>query len=340
MSNSFTKLIQPRLPSAAIGLSGEGAGVVSLDRRRSSDNGGGRNAFTVKSAGYIPFPEGLVSPNFDEVNTADPNELQGLLAELVTSVGLPKRHRWSVALPEASTRITILTIENAPASRAELEEVLRWKTERAIAAPLDEIRIARERLTPDAQGRARYLVTAVRHAVLAEYEAIFGALNWQAGLILPRSLGEAWWLMKGHTATSGADALLVSTHRDGFTAMLLRGGQPLIVRSVLCAAEDRADELYRLLLFYRDRLAAATAPEEVSEAEPSSSSPPLETVEQLLIVGTGFDRDEARVIVAETLATTPRMLEAEDVHLALPYDNKLDFNTLAAPAGLAALAWS
>src|SRR5215213_90890 len=206
--NPFQRLISPRLPQAAVALSGEAASVVQLERR-----GGG---LAVRSAGLLPLPAGLVRPGFDESNVADAPELASALSELLTSAGLARRRRWSVGLPEASTRTSILTMETAPASRAEAEEMLRWKTERALGAPLEELRVSRERLRPDAQGRARHLVAAVRLTVLAEYEQVFAALGWHAGLVLPRHMGEAWWLMRdgGGGASAAAaygasDSLLV-----------------------------------------------------------------------------------------------------------------------------------
>ncbi|MBV9927073.1 MAG: hypothetical protein JOZ96_18790 [Acidobacteria bacterium] len=326
--NPFQRLISPRLPQAAVGLSGEAASVVQLERR-----GGG---LAVRSAGLLPLPAGLLRPSFDEQNVADGAELAGALTELLTSAGLARRKRWSVALPEASTRTSILTMETAPASRNESEEMLRWKIERALGAPLDELRVSRERLRPDAQGRQRYLVTGVRLAVLAEYEQVFAALDWQAGLILPRHMGEAWWLMRdgGAQAAAGADSLLVSSHAEGFTAVVLRAGSPLYVRGVICETEDRADELYRFLLFYRDR----TTPQ---AAEGEAPPAPLygESIGRLLVAGTGLAEVEARAIVEETLSAAPRAVGPSDLRLAFPAAG-IDFRQIAAPAGLAALAWA
>src|SRR5215204_348666 len=210
--NPFRKLISPRLPQAAVALSGETASVVQLERRR--------GGLAVRSAGLLPLPAGLVHPSFDEPNVGDVPELAGALSELLTSAGLARRKRWSVGLPEASTRTSILTMETAPASRAEAEEMLRWKTERALGAPLDELRVSRERLRPDAQGRARHLIAGVRLSVLAEYEQVFSALGWHAGLVLPRHMGEAWWLMRdggsaAAVSVAGGDSLLVSSHTEG-----------------------------------------------------------------------------------------------------------------------------
>ena len=326
--NPFQKLISPRLPQAAVGLSGEAAGVVQLERR-----GGG---LAVRSAGLLPLPAGLVRPGFDEQNVSDTGELAGALSELLTSAGLARRRRWSVGLPEASTRTSILTLETAPASRAEGDEMLRWKSERALGAPLDELRVSRERLRPDAHGRARYLVTGVRLSVLAEYEQVFSVLGWQAGLVLPRHMGEAWWLARGGDPGTG-DSLLVSSHAEGFTAVIMRAGAPLYVRAVVCEADDRADELYRFLLFYRDR----TSPPHVAGGEGEAGAPAAYHgvgIGRLLVAGSGIEESQARAVVEETLSAPPRAVGPADLRLAFP-SREIDFRQIAAPAGLAALAW-
>lgn len=317
--NPLAQLVRPRLPSAAIGLTGTTAALVSLDRRR--------DALVVKRAGLAPLPEGLIRPSFDDANVADFGELAGVLHSLAETTGLARRKRWSVALPEAATRTAILTLESASASRAETEEMLRWKIERTFGASEQELRVSRERLGTDAQGRARYLACAVRLAVLAEYEQVFAALGWRAGLLLPRHLGEEQWLLRSSHA--GVDSLLVSSHAEGFTAALLRGSQPLLVRSITCEPEDRADELYRFLLFCRDRL-RSTAPD-AAAADASS-------IERMLVAGQGIEEAQAAQIVEETLHTRPRLLRAEDVKLALP-SPELSFTQLAAPTGLASLAF-
>ncbi|HEX7178070.1 MAG TPA: hypothetical protein VF240_22625 [Pyrinomonadaceae bacterium] len=332
--STLRKLFEPRLPSEAIGLSGEGACVVSLDHRRG-------DVFNVRKAAYAALREGLVRPSFDEQNISDTAELADALAELVTNVGLLKRRRWSVALPEAAARTSILTLEGTPSSRGEREEMLRWKTERTVGASLDELRVGRERLRPDSQGRDRYLLTAVRLSVLSEYERVFEALGWQTGLMLPRHAGEAWWLMRRGGAAAAGDSLLVSSHREGFTAGVFRAGQPMLLRSVICDPEDRADELYRFVLFYRDRNAPPPGEPEAANAVASAApaAAPDETIETMLVAGTGLDAAEAGAIVRETLSVPPRALGPGDLRLSFP-SGQLDFNLIAAPAGLAALAWA
>lgn len=311
----FSKLVRPRFPSAALGLESGTATAVSLERQR--------NTFNIKRVATATLPEGLVHPSFEEPNITDANALVLLLSEVALSAGLAKQRKWSLSLPEAATRATILTLESAPASRSELEEVLRWKYERSFGAPPEELRVSRERLPSDAQGRQRYLASGIRLSILEEYESVFDALGWRTGLILPRHQGEARWI-----TGSGApgDALLISSHAEGFTALLLRDKQPVIARSVLCEREDRDDELYRLLLFYRDRVLAA------------NNGGALPTLNRLLVVGEGFDKAHVSEIVNETLEVHLRALGPVEVGLTLP-SSELNFDAIAAPAGLATMAW-
>jgi hypothetical protein len=313
-ANPFNQLVAPRYPSAAIGLESSNVTAVQLDHRR-------REGFILRRAATLSLPQGLITPSYDEPNIQDGTALVQSLNDVALGAGLGRQQKWSVALPEAATRTLILTLENAPSSRSELEEVLRWKIERGLGATLEELRLSRDKLRPDAQGRARYIVMGMRLDVLDEYETTFAALGWRTGLILPRHMGEARWLVRSHPV---GDALLLSSHAEGFTALLVRNKQPLIMRSVVCEAGDRDDELYRLLLFYRDRLAHAGAT--------------VASLQSLLVVGDGFDKEHVSEIIAETLDTSLRTLGPAEVGLILP-SGDLSFDAIAAPAGLAALAY-
>jgi hypothetical protein len=319
MDNPLSRLVNPRWPSAAIGLEAGEASAVLLERRR--------GLFTIKRAATITLPQELLRPSFEEANISDMNELVEALAQLVTSAGLQRQKRWSVALPGAATRSVIVTLDSTPSSRVELDEVLHWKLERSFGHPMDELRVAHERLPSDAAGRARYIAVAVRLTVLAEYETVFEALGWRAGLILPRHVGEMQWLEKrGGGAAAKGDGLLVSSHTEGFTAVIVRGEQPLAVRAIVCEEEDRDDELYRLLLFYRDRLSAP------------DDAPETYSIERLLSIGEGLKREHVGEIINETLGGNLQFMDAAEAGLALP-STDLSFDSIAAPAGLATLAW-
>ena len=315
MSNPLSKLINPWYPSTALGFEKGRATMVQLERGR-----GG--AASLRRAATVALPESLISPSFDEQNISDPAELTLALRDLATSAGLLQQKRWSVTLPDAASRTLIVTLESRPASQAELEEVLTWKMERGFGASVAELAISRERLPTDQQGRDRYLVVATRGSILEEYENILRSLGWRAGLIVPRHIGEGQWLtMNG----SAGDALLLSSSEKGFTVVVFRAKQPLIIRTVTCDPHECEDELFRLLLFYRDRRG--------SEAEKSA-----EALSRVLVVGELLKKDRVCALVNETLGGHLRSLNAADLGLQLA-TRELTFDDIAAPAGLASLSW-
>ena len=316
MPNLISRVIKPRYPATAIGLEKGIASVVHLERIRGA-------ACKLRRAATFNIAESLIRPGFEEANVPDTGQLAGVLKELATSAGLLRQKRWSLSLPEATTRTLVLTMESQSQSASELQEVLKWKIERGFGLAMDELSISRERLQKDFQGRDRYLVIAVKKAVLAEYEAVLESLGWRAGLILPRHLGEAQWLVRNGAV---GDSLLLSGSSQGFTGVIFRDKHPLIVRTVTCAQDEFEDEFYRLLLFYRDRGAA-----------PDSAGNGI-GLTRLMVIGEGITKQRAGEIVNETTGGDLRPLEAEDLGLQLP-SRDFSFDSIAAPAGLATLSW-
>ena len=315
MPSLVSRLVNPRYPATAIGLEKGVVSVVQVERAKD-------NSSRLRRAATFDISESLIRPSFDEPNIEDRAQLAKILNDLAASAGLLRQKRWSVSLPEATTRTFVMTVEGHTQSGAELQEVLGWKIERAFGAPLDELSVSREKLQKDAQGRDRYLVIGVRKTVLAEYEALLESLGWRIGLILPRHLGEAQWLMRNGAA---GDALLFSGFAEGFTGVIFRGKHPLIIRTVNCAPDEFEDEFYRFLLFYRDR----SAPEGVESGS---------TLSRLMIMGEGISKERAGEIVNETTGGDLRPLEAHDLGLQLP-SREFSFDAVAAPAGLATLSW-
>ncbi len=314
MPNLFSRIVEPWFPSTAIGLEKGLASVVQLERAKG-------NACRLKRAATANI-DSLIRPSFDEPNVTNAAQLAAVLKDLAASAGLLRQKRWSLSLPEITTRTTVFTLESKPASSAELQEVLKWKTERGFGASLDELSVSRERLQRDALGRDRYLAIAVKRSVLAEYEAVLDSLGWRVGLIMPRHLGEAQWLVRSGSA---GDSLLLSGSDQGFTGLIFRNGHPLILRTVNCGESEFEDEFYRFLLFYRDR----NTPEGTGDHTPLS---------RLMVIGEGITKERASEIVNETTGGHLRPVGAEDLGLQLP-NREFSFDSIAAPAGLATLSW-
>jgi Tfp pilus assembly PilM family ATPase len=308
----FSVLTQANYPKAAIGLEREAITALALQKE-------GRGQYGVRQAATIELPNTLLTPSFLERNISSPEEFRVLLEEAVVSAGLMNQKNWSVSLPSNTARTAILTLENG-AGKGETEEILDWKAEQSFGAPSAELRITRNKISNDREGRTRYFATAVKLSVIDEYETVFESLGWTAGLILPRAVSETKWLLGNEEK---ADSLLLSSQNDGFTAMLLRGDEPAVVRNVTCAADERDDEVYRLLMFYNDRF-----------ADPQSGG----LLETLLVIGKDMVPAKIKEISAEALGRTLRILRPEDIGLNVPVGS-LNFDDLAAPAGLASYGW-
>jgi Tfp pilus assembly PilM family ATPase len=310
----FDALSRPNYPHTALGISASEVAAVSLRRA-------GRGMLDLDRVGIRGIPPGVIRPSFSDENIVDGPAFSQLLRDTAESAGLLGQKRWSVALPANAARTAIVSLEAEPASKKELEEILDWKAEQTFGIPSAEMRVSRQKLKVDHTGKTRYLMSVIKLDVIDEYETHFESLGWKAGLILPRSLAEANWLIRRGSAT---DSLLLSVSDDGFTALLIRGSEPMIVRTVLCEDAEIDDEVYRLLLFYGDRIVGK-----------GGSS----MLERVLIVGDGELRSRFPTIAAEALGSVPRVVDPAEAGLGFIPEDVL-FDEIAAPSGLAALARS
>ncbi|MFM9903828.1 MAG: hypothetical protein ACKVQJ_04570 [Pyrinomonadaceae bacterium] len=309
----FSAITQPRNPNAALGIEKNSISAVALQ-------GNGRRQFGIRQAATVDLPPGVLEPSFLNTNITAPYEFASALREVAEVAGLLNQKRWSVSLPSNTARTAIIALESESASKNESEEILDWKAEQSFGAPSAEMRIAMQKISPDTDGRVRYFATAVKLAVIDEFESHFESMGWRAGLMLPRAIGEANWLMGGKQAD---DSLLISANNDGFTALLLRGGEPAVVRSVTCTPNEIEDEVFRLVMFYNDRFGGARGGG---------------MLDKLLVIGSQFVPAQIQKIASEALGRNVRILSSDDVGLSLP-GGGLSFNDLAAPAGLAALGF-
>jgi hypothetical protein len=131
-------------------------------------------------------------------------------------------------------------------------------------------------------------------------------------------MGEVQWLMWDGTP---GDKLLVSANRTGFTSVIVRDGEPVLVRAFVCEPTSVGDELHRFALYYRDRMVDGTA----------------HTLSQMLVLG-GIDPVEARSAIADALDSEPRALDPGEFGMDLRGE-QIRFDHLAGAAGLATIAW-
>lgn len=303
--------MSPVAPNTAAGFVDDNFAVVDLRR--------GRSGFSLASSAVTQLPAGLITPSFDSPNIQDVDELAQIVSQTAEAAGLLNKKRWSVALPDSTARTLVVSLDSTPSNRRELNEVISWKIERVIAAPSKDLFVSRQRLNP-AAGQERYLVTAAHNDVLAQYESVFAGMGWKAGLLLPRHMGEAQWLIWDD---SPGDKMLVSANRHGFTALIVRNHEPLLVRAFVCESSSIPDELHRFSLYYRDKLIEGGGTSNV--------------LNRMLVLG-GIDLTEARRAVADALDSEPGTIDPGEFGMDLKGES-IRFDHLAGAAGLATIAW-
>ncbi len=308
-SSLWNFLTVPNLPQTSLAITSSHLALVELSKR------GG--AFQPKKLGIQTLPEGLVKVSPSEPNITREAEFTDALSALAEQAGFARKLSLSVTLPEGSAYSLVVTLDQSPGSRAELEQMLDWKISRTTGLKTAEMRTSFQSLRPE-NGQPRYLVGAVHNQVLGQYERLFAQLGWQAGAIVPQHLGEAQWLLRNELE-SNEDQALVSVNARGFVVVLVRGQEPLLVREVVCEPSEREDEFFRLLIFYRDRLT------------------PTQPLKRILLLGEPSEQIVFSQALTSALEQSPQKLAP--LTLGLNLDANAPFYRVAAAAGAASLAF-
>jgi len=212
----------------------------------------------------------------------------------------------------------VAALDSIPGSRAELQQMIEWKAERGTGQKAGDLRISYSRLS-DLNGRPQYLISAATEQVVAQYELIFKRLGWHAGMIMPQSIGEAQWLIRQGLDD---DQVVVSLNERGFDAVIVRGNEPLLVREVECPPEERENEFFRLMIFYRDRLAREGADAPLS---------------RVLTIGPASEQRRFRDVLSSAMER--HIVALDPPQIGLRVDPNAPFNYFAAAGGLATMAW-
>ncbi|MFN0087409.1 MAG: hypothetical protein ACKVX9_18615 [Blastocatellia bacterium] len=309
-SSFWNYLSAPSLPATSLSISETHLALITL-RRKSSE-------FEPRNLGVLRLPIGLVEPSFTEPNVRDEEALIDHLSRTAVQAGMKRIRDLSVALPPGSARSLVVTLDSMPASRQEVAQMLEWKLERSMGQKAADLRVSYSRLS-DHNGRPQWIALAAHEQVVAQFERIFRQLKWRAGLIAPQHLGEAQWLLRQNGVE---DQVVVSLNNHGFDAVVIRGKEPIIVREVTCSPEEREDEFYRLMIFYRDRLAADEA------------QAPLG---RLLTIGSTAEQRLFRDVLSSALER--HIVSLDPSQIGLRVDPNAPFSHFAAAGGLATMAW-
>lgn len=307
----FWKFTHPRVPRNAFIIDADELAAVELQRS------GGQ--FALLAASRSGVPEGALNPAFDQRNIVDQDVLAAAMQSVAESAGLGRKQRWSVLLPEGAVRMQTISLDAIPSSRSELKETVAWKVSRLVGAQPENLRVSFHLVT--AGNSPKLLTVAVRIDVLAEYERLFKTLGWKVGLSAPRFVGEASWF---EWEKGAGDKLVVAVRGSTCLAAFARDGELLLVRSIEGASDRLFDEIYRLSLYYRDRI---------------SPNPDQAAIASVLTLGP-IGHEDIRSAVGDALGSAPQVVDIVPRFLQSSDPELQNMTAVLAAAGLATQAWS
>jgi hypothetical protein len=311
LSNAWNYLTSPIFPSTSLAIRDNYLALIKLQYRN--------KIFEPRNLGVLKLPAGLLRAGFTELNIADVPTFKEQLKKTLKLAGITDLKALSVTLPNRSSRSMVVSFDALPEKREELGQMIEWKVERTFGHKFSDLRVNYTRLT-DLDGRPQWVVSAAHEKVIAQFESCFEELGWEVGLIVPQHMGEAQWLIRSRI---DEDQAVVSLNDNGFDTVIVRRGQPFMVRNVDCPVAERENEFFRLMVFYRDRLQPAD---------------PQLAINRVLTIGNAVEQRRYRDILSSALEK--QVVSLAPKQLGLRIDPNAPFVNFAAAGGLATMAWS
>jgi hypothetical protein len=235
-------LVEPPLPLVAVEVRPRAVAAVRLARE------GGR--LGLGAAASVDMPAGVLEPSLSKPNILDATAFAATLRAALERAGALGGGPVSLVLPDPSVRLTLLPSTGLRVRRAELEETVRFRLQKALPADFD---VRSARLSWRAVSAEEILVVVARDEVVRAYEEALASLGFHAGLVEPAGLALA--SLDGSDDAS-SERLLVNWDHGYVSFQVRRGARPLLLRTL--PREDGRETVARhaaqTLRFHREQL--------------------------------------------------------------------------------------
>jgi hypothetical protein len=249
--------LRPPYPPVALQLSGDEALLVRLKRKR-------RGKPLLEAHLARPIPEKSMPASIFQPVPAPSGELTARLHELFDA-SETRPGRVSLVLPDNLVKISLIQLPERPASRKQLDELVRSKMRRAVPFKLDDARLSYQILA--GQGReVSVLVMLVRSALVERLEESLGAVGARPGLvdICTSNLINLCRAQMDQAAANGGDVALLNCANNYFSLVIMRNERLIFFRCKTFAVERApvkepngalAREISSSFSYYREKLA-------------------------------------------------------------------------------------
>jgi Tfp pilus assembly PilM family ATPase len=242
MSLLATWLASPP-PDAAVEIAPERVSVAVMTTRGSGA--------VVQSYATELLPAGAVVPSLTVPNIADPTTVAGALRAALDRLSSRPR-RVALVIPDGAAKVSLVRFEQVPASREDLDQLVRWQLKKSTPFAIDEACVT---YTPAARtiDGAEFLAAVARRDIVQEYERLCEAVGTYAGLVDVATLSVLNLFL---ATTPPAGDWLVVHMRPGYTTLAIMRGEHVIFLRTRTDAEDDAlaDLVHQSAMYYEDRL--------------------------------------------------------------------------------------
>jgi len=257
LTSRVQKFFEPSLPLVACEINRRAIALVRLDSR---------NPALVDRFAVTPLPEGLVSPSLIRPNiTALPDFVAALKSAFAKAE--IKTARISLALPDASAKVSLHSLDTLPGNENEKQQLLRWKLKKTVPFNIDEAHVTSlDHKLPN--GKHLVLTVCIHKEVLAQYEEAFQKLGIHAGYICLSSFATFELLSRLEPDLGQRSVLLLRVRPSGVSSLIVQEGRVVLFRQTDVSEEtpatgaesvglpDLFDEIHPCVTYYQDKLSS------------------------------------------------------------------------------------
>jgi type IV pilus assembly protein PilM len=259
LTSRVQKFFEPSLPLVACEINSRSIALVRLDSR---------NPALVDRFAVTPLAEGLVCPSLVRPNITDLPEFLAVLKSAFVKAEI-KTARISLALPDASAKVSLHSMDTLPSNENEKQQLLRWKLKKTVPFNVEEARMASldHKL---ASGKHLVLTVCIHREVLAQYEEAFQKLGIHAGYVCLSSFAVFELLARLEPDLGQRSVLLLRVRQSGVSSLIAQEGRVVFFRqtgigegpadAVLAAGApglpDLVDEIHPCVTYYQDKLSS------------------------------------------------------------------------------------
>ena len=240
----FTSWLASPPPDAALELAPDSVSGAVVSARGSDA--------TVQSFAFEPLPAGALVPSLTGQNLVDRAAVVAAIKAVIDRIGRPKKV--ALVVPDLVTRVSLVRFDQLPASREDLDQLIRWQVKKSAPFPIEEASLT---WTPGSQaieGGHEFVVALARQDVIREYESACESAGLHAGLVDLSTFSVVNCYLAGGRVPTG-DWLVVQVRSDYTSIAIMRGGDVIFFRNRGEGEGDAlADLVHQTTMYYQDRL--------------------------------------------------------------------------------------